>query len=608
MIIYKLYKYPQFEEIHKGYFNSLLEIVKQQKYLSPNIEEIIITDDIVGEIDRYCVNHDKQSALTITREYKAIAKTINFDGKRKIFFDAINFNGYLKHTPQIFFEQLLEVYAEDIVSNYFKVPQTFYAGTPFTEVIKMFFAQWATKVVANTAEKLLDFEQIKIHFDVKMFVDAFKRNIRKLHYQYQENKDLDTFWIKTVTELDYLIRRCLDVKFDEGRFEKLQEFNKSIPPLLLEIETQTQQLLSNREIDYTIIRKHLLEILKTCFVEIRSEQPMFIKIIESPKKLFKGNLVDTEPRIVAFIDILGFSNIIQEYDSDKTSNILNDLHETLELAVKISIENMLDSKAKTDLQEFLEYRMFSDCICISLPYIEFGNDFHIQFHSIATVVKSYQLAMMQKGFFVRGGISIGSFFADKNMIFSGGLVSAYKLEQKIGHPIIAIDKKVLERLDKNFSENSKNLFLENTLIYPDNESDKIFLNPYDLLDNSSNYFDYLQSTMDDLIKENEKDSDEFSDLTNSLLKMTNSFTKPIFDYAKSQMTPEKLNQAKEEILELINEQFEKQSNKLSKIPSNTKEAKEIKKIITKYEFLKRLTNWSLGQTEHNLFQYFTFSD
>ena len=80
--------------------------------------------------------------------------------------------------------------------------------------------------------------------------------------------------------------------------------------------------------------------------------------VETPKKLFKNNIVDTEPRIVAFIDILGFSAIIEEYDSDNYSNILNELHDTLEMAVKVSIENMTDPKMQTDLKEYLEYRMF----------------------------------------------------------------------------------------------------------------------------------------------------------------------------------------------------------------------------------------------------------
>ena len=609
MIIYKLYHNQDFKEIHIEYFNSLLEIVKRQNFLSPNIDEIIITDDIDGELERYCINRFRQPNLTRTREYKAIAKTIDFDGKKKIFFDANNVNGYVKYTPQIFFEQLIEVYAEDVISNVYSIPQTFFPNTPFTEVIKIFFFQWAAKVVAKDSKKILTIPQVNIHSDVKMFVDAFKRNIRKLHYQYQEDMQLDEFWISAVTETDYFVRRCLDVKFDSGNFENLQEFNEIIPPLLSEIEIQTQHLLKKEDVEIESIRKYSLEILKKCSIDIPSESPMNVKVIETPKKLFKGNLVDTEPRIVAFIDILGFSAIIDEYDSGTTSNLLNELHDTLEMAIKISIENMLDSKAKTDLKDFLEYRMFSDCICLSLPYIEFGNDFHIQFHSLATIVKSYQLAMMQKGFFVRGGISMGSFFADKHMIFSGGLVSAYKLEQTTVHPVIAIDKKLIERLKKNFLENSKDLFYENVLLFTEEEPDKIFLNPFDLLDNSTKYFDYLQSTLDNLIKEDEEEnSDPISGLTTSLIKLTNSFTKPIFEFAKSQMTPENLNASKEQVLEHINLGLLKHNESLAKEIPESKESNETKKIISKYEYLKAFTEWSMGKTELNLFKYYSLSE
>ena len=608
MIVYKIYRYSKFEEVHTNYFNSLLEIVRQQNFLSPSIDEIIITDEIESEIESYCKNRFRQPNLTRTREFKGIAKTVDFEGKKKIFFDAENVNGLIKYAPQIFFEQLIEVYAEDLVSLNYKVPNQFSLDTPLSEIIKMYFSQWATKVVANVAEKLLAIPHEKIHTDVKMFVDAFKRNMRRLHYKFQEDVSLDEFWIKAITEVDFFVRRCFDVKFDDGSFNNLQEFSEIIPPLLSEIQIQTQNLLQKKEIDFTVMREKVKEILNKCSIDVPYESRMNVKVMETPKKLFRNNIVDTEPRIVAFLDILGFSAIIEEYDSDNQSNILNELHDTLEMAIKISIENMKDQKAKTDLKEYLEYRMFSDCICISLPFIEFGNDFHIQFHSLATIVKSYQLAMMQKGFFVRGGISVGSFYSDKHMIFSGGLVSAYKLEQKTVYPVIAIEKKVIERLKVNFAENSKGLFYENILLHSDNEPEKIFLNPFDLLDNSIKYFDYLQSTMDNLIKENEADKDDsLSGLTTSFLKLTNTFTKPIFDYAKSQMTPENMNAAKEKVLEYVNEQLEKYSAVFLKAEADSEEYKEAKKIVVKYEHLKALTEWSMGKADSALFKYYQFT-
>ncbi len=608
MIVYKLYKYPQLEELQVEYFNSLLEVIRQSNYLSPSIDEIIITDDIDGEVNRYSGNRFRQPNLTRNREYVGVAKTVEFEGKNKIFFDVINVNGYVKYGSQVFLEQLLRVRAEDIISLNYNVPKTYTVNTLLPEIVRMYFSQWAADVIGDTMSKMFDFERENLHTDVKMFVDAFKRNMRKLHYQYQDDMSLDNFWIGAVTEVDFFIRRCFDVKFDKGSFANLQEFSEIVPSLLSEIETQTQNLLKKEEISFTIMNQRVLEILNKCSIDIPNENRMNIKIVETPKKLFKNNIVDTEPRIVAFIDILGFSAIIDEYDSNKTSNILNELHDTLEMAIKISIENMIDPKSQTDIKELLEYRMFSDCICLSLPYIEFGRDFHVQFHSLSAIVRAYQIAMMQKGFFVRGGISMGSFYADKNMIFSGGLVSAYKLEQTAVYPVIAIDKTVLERLKKNFAENAKGLFYENTMLFTEIEPEKIFLNPFDFIDNAAKNFEYLQSTMDNLIKSNETDkSNPYSGMLTSLLKMTNSLTQPIFEHAKSQVKPEYLNDVKATILEKIEKQLRKHNETHLQKGTEDKDPKETKKIIAKLEHLKMLTEWSMGKPDVTHFKYYQFS-
>ncbi|MBK7711397.1 MAG: hypothetical protein IPJ37_10930 [Bacteroidales bacterium] len=159
--------------------------------------------------------------------------------------------------------------------------------------------------------------------------------------------------------------------------------------------------------------------------------------------------------------------------------------------------------------------------------------------------------MMQKGFFVRGGISIGSFYSDKNMIFSGGLVSAYRLEKATVYPVIGIDRETLSRLSNNFKQYSVGLFFEKSIIYSPEEPEKIFFNPFDILDNSSNYFDYIQTTLNSIL-----DEDENEVLSNPILNMTSYIVNPIFEFAKSQMTPENMFKAKEEILELVNEQLE----------------------------------------------------
>lgn len=608
MIVYKIYTVnsERFIEHNEEYFSNLLEIIQKENFLSSNIDEIIITDDIQGEIKRYCDERFRTPDLTISREFKAIAKTINFDGNKKVFFDAINVNAWSKYTGQIFLEQLLEIYADDLISHIFPVSQQYEVQTPFNEVIRIHFSQWATKVVSNILEKNFTVEEEFKHDNSKIFVDSFKRNIRKYHFKYQKDHDLDIFWTTVMREIDFMIRRCLDVKFDNGIFNSDNDFYESINLIISQIESQTTNLLNKLEIDLTIIENEIASIFEKCYIKVSKIGIMEVNILDTPKKLFKNNLVDTEPRIVAFMDILGFSAIIEEYDSDESSNILNELHDTLEIAIKLSIENMIDPKSQTDVKEYLEYRMFSDCICISLPFIEFGNDFHIQFHSLSSIVKAYQLAMMQKGFFVRGGISIGSFYADRNMIFSGGLVKAYKLEQAAVYPIIAIDDNVIERLQHNFIENEKGLFIKDTMLTYKNNQSKIFLNPFDFLDNSTKYLDYLNSTFENLIVEND-DDDPLTKMTNSLLKMTSSLTKPIFDEARSNLSPETTLKTKEDILTLIQYQIDKHQY-TKENSDDEKILREMEKVISKYTFLKNFVLWSLGKTEAELFTHYKFEE
>lgn len=384
-----------------------------------------------------------------------------------------------------------------------------------------------------------------------------------------------------------------------------QEFKELLPSLITEIENQTNRILKDEVLQINNLKIYLTQLLKLCFINPEPyDSDLLIQVLDTPKNLFKG-IIDTEPRIVAFMDILGFKDIIDEYDSDQYSNILKELHDALELAIESSIEKMIDPKTKTDISKYLEYRMFSDCICISMPYIEFGNDFHIQFHSLSVILRSYQFLMMQKGFYIRGGISMGSFFADKNMIFSGGLVNAYKLEQSAIYPIIVIDNKILIRLKNNFKEFTKNLFFAETVLIS-KETEKIFLNPFEFLDNPAKYIDFMQQTFKDLTKPNSDESDEFSGLIGSLMKLTESLVQPAFDYAKSQLTEENLNSAKQSLIDQIDEKIHNLNTRKDSLNLESEEKTEVSRIISKYEFIKNLIAWAIDKETSDLFEEYKF--
>ena len=48
-----MYHLENFEENNSEFFNQLLKKIKEKNYLSPNLNEIIVTDDLAGEIYRY---------------------------------------------------------------------------------------------------------------------------------------------------------------------------------------------------------------------------------------------------------------------------------------------------------------------------------------------------------------------------------------------------------------------------------------------------------------------------------------------------------------------------------------------------------------------------
>ena len=74
------------------------------------------------------------------------------------------------------------------------------------------------------------------------------------------------------------------------------------------------------------------------------------------------------------------------------------------------------------------------------------------------------------------------------------------------------------------------------------------------------------------------------------------------------MTPENLNASKEQVLEHINLGLLKHNESLAKEIPESKGSKETKKIISKYEYLKAFTEWSMGKTELNLFKYYSLSE
>lgn len=174
--------------------------------------------------------------------------------------------------------------------------------------------------------------------------------------------------------------------------------------------------------------------------------------------------------LIAFVDILGYSKIIEDCNNDEKllNEKLNYLIGNIEISSLYIKENQLEQPGKV-------LKTLSDCfvICwdINSPDIEIGETL--------TDLIDFQCSLALNGIFLRGGISISKNYFDKNIIFGSGMLTSYRLESKEAiYPRIILDENSLNSVIQS---------IQNTRIsgYEDNE---IYLAKYILKDQDDKYF------------------------------------------------------------------------------------------------------------------------
>lgn len=167
-----------------------------------------------------------------------------------------------------------------------------------------------------------------------------------------------------------------------------------------------------------------------------------------------------ENRIVLFLDILGFKNII-----DNTINKENDIEENIEFLYKNLNEirsfliERLKSKYNFDFQSknfSLRVTQFSDSIIIS--FINDDNDTLLQ---LIRTIQELIIKQINNGILCRGAISYGKLIHENKVIFGPALNEAYETETKASiYPRIILDKSIIELGNKGqqsiFREFDKN--------------------------------------------------------------------------------------------------------------------------------------------------------
>ena len=131
-------------------------------------------------------------------------------------------------------------------------------------------------------------------------------------------------------------------------------------------------------------------------------------------------------RYVAFLDILGFSELTRRaHDDPAWRNYLREAIATL----KSTLPAQMDS-------EGFRFVQFSDSIVISAHRTAMG------LFMVMNGCRLLSRNMLSRGVLLRGGVSVGYFHHDEELMFGPALLDAYAFEQQGGPPHISLQREV----------------------------------------------------------------------------------------------------------------------------------------------------------------------
>ena len=162
--------------------------------------------------------------------------------------------------------------------------------------------------------------------------------------------------------------------------------------------------------------------------------------MQNNKGLIMSELPEYNNRIVAFIDILGFTSLISTLKKD------TDIQSKLHRALKLIHSYKNHSLNKDTIQSDLDISVFSDSIVISS-----GDD---NLFNVIWACGWLQANLLYLGILTRGGIAEGCTVHENDILYGEGMIKAYQIESKAAiYPRIVIDDELFKYLNQNLIEN-----------------------------------------------------------------------------------------------------------------------------------------------------------
>ena len=154
--------------------------------------------------------------------------------------------------------------------------------------------------------------------------------------------------------------------------------------------------------------------------------------------------------VVAYIDILGFSQMMLSDDPDLRSNVIKLLVQLNSLSSKYGVESRSHGFASI-ITCNPELSTFSDNIVISAPIevVHKENPLGIQtfITNIISLIVSTVWEGLHRGILFRGAVTMGRLYHQQNVVAGKGLLDAIELEGNTTYPRIEVHKSVLDATD-----------------------------------------------------------------------------------------------------------------------------------------------------------------
>lgn len=163
-----------------------------------------------------------------------------------------------------------------------------------------------------------------------------------------------------------------------------------------------------------------------------------------------------EERYCLFLDILGFQSHIEDTASTKTKSKQSMTFASLKSALdQISEgvhyrEHLVEDRSKTIVSS-REVTQFSDSVIISYKKNETTSGTGVS--SMLMDVHRLQLQLINKGILLRGAITSGLLYHDKDFVFGPALNDAVTLERLANYPRVILDGEVLKESGLRSSKN-----------------------------------------------------------------------------------------------------------------------------------------------------------